>query len=166
MTARQVLLLGTAAIVATGLWGASPAFGQAPREDVFWARNASGPITLDGVLDEPSWALAETKIIEYGKSAGIPGSGWKVEAGAFIPTDSTYATLKLLVYENKMYLVTISSGMWNFSGLLPGRRKQTARRNRSLRRCCPCETSDDSAFGWGTVARKSRSSSSKSNVSK
>jgi hypothetical protein len=76
---------------------------QAPREDAIWARTALDPITLDGVLDEPAWALAESLIIEYPVNAGLPGSGWKTESG-WQPIDPTYATLKFLVYENQLYL--------------------------------------------------------------
>ncbi len=78
--------------------------GPEPREDVIWARFALEPITLDGILDEPAWAQAETKVIEYAQDSGIPGSGWKVESGAFIPSDPTYATLKFLAFENQLYL--------------------------------------------------------------
>ncbi|MBU1071849.1 hypothetical protein KKG45_01230 [bacterium] len=79
------------------------AYGQAAREDVIWARTTTDVITLDGVLDEAAWAAAETKIIEFGVDAGIPGSGWKMEAG-WPPVDPTYATLKYLVRENQLYL--------------------------------------------------------------
>ena len=49
-----VLLLG-AAIACV-----SPALGQAKREDAIWARSTNGAaITLDGVLSEPAWALAD-----------------------------------------------------------------------------------------------------------
>ena len=44
-----------------------------------WARTAFDPITLDGVLNEPEWAQAETHVIEYAVDAGMPGSGWKTE---------------------------------------------------------------------------------------
>jgi hypothetical protein len=86
--------------------GLLPALAQGvlPREDVIWARRALAPITLDGVLDEAAWAQAESTIVQYGQDAGIPGSGWKVESGAFTPTDPTYATLKFLIYENQLYM--------------------------------------------------------------
>lgn len=96
---RTVLLLGLALCVAI------PASGQAPRKDYIWARNATnaGPITLDGVLNETCWSRAESITVRYARDAGIPGSGWKGEAGAN-PTDSTNATLKLLVHGNQLYL--------------------------------------------------------------
>lgn len=76
---------------------------QAPRTDAIWARTTTQTITLDGVLDESSWATAETWIVRYGVNNGDPGSGWKEEAGK-IPKDSTFATLKFLVNGNKLYL--------------------------------------------------------------
>ena len=94
--AAWVALLGLVATV--------PAYGQAPRLDAIWARTTDGaPITLDGVLDEPGWGLAESIKIQYGVDTGIPGSGWQIE-GPFFATDSTCAVIKLLVEGNKMYL--------------------------------------------------------------
>jgi hypothetical protein len=81
-----------------------PSFAAPSREDVVWARVASGPITLDGVLSESSWAKAESVNVRYGIDAGIPGSGYKVEAGLFVGTDSTDATLKFLVFGNELFL--------------------------------------------------------------
>jgi hypothetical protein len=80
-----------------------PAFGQAPREDVIWARRSLNPITLDGVLNEAAWAQAESKTINWAQDAGRPGSGWKIEVGG-APSDPTRATLKFLVFGNQLYL--------------------------------------------------------------
>lgn len=80
-----------------------PAFGQGRREDSIWARTTTDPITLDGVLSEPAWAKAESLIVIFGKDSGMPGSGWKIEGGV-LPSDSTYAVLKLLVKDNQLYL--------------------------------------------------------------
>jgi hypothetical protein len=80
-----------------------PAAAQAPREDVIWARVAATPIVLDGVLNEPAWAAAESKVVTYGENAGNPGSGFKLESG-WAPGDPTHATLKFLVRGNKLYL--------------------------------------------------------------
>jgi len=82
--------------------GAVSAHAQAPRQDVIWARVAPA-ITLDGNLNEPAWLVADSVQIRYGISAGIPGSGWKPEAG-ILPSDSTKATLRFLVVGNQLYL--------------------------------------------------------------
>jgi hypothetical protein len=91
------ILLASIAVV-------SSASAQAAREDVVWARNASGPITLDGVLNESSWAQAEQVVIVYGENAGDPGSGWKIEGGTANPDDPVTATLSFLVEGNQLYL--------------------------------------------------------------
>jgi len=97
--------LGSAtALLAGAVFGyVIPAFAQAPRQDAFWARRATGTITLNGVLNEPAWAKAESMVVRYGQDAGVPGSGWKPEAG-IAPGDPTFATLKLLVVGNQLYL--------------------------------------------------------------
>src|SRR6266487_825583 len=119
---------------AVGLWVAlasvTPALAQAPRTDAIWARSTAGAaITMDGQLNEPAWAAAETWKVRYRYDNGIPGSGWKDEAG-FIPngstSDSTNATLKFLVVSDTLYLCVIvpdksigGSGQFNrFDGLL------------------------------------------------
>lgn len=80
-------------------------FAQAPRDDVIWARTTAGaPITLDGVLNEAAWAKAESVLVRWSENSGNPGSGWKLEAGCCLPSDPTYAVLKLLVVGNQMYL--------------------------------------------------------------
>jgi len=99
----------TAGLVAATLLAALPAAGEVPREDVIWARQATGPITLDGVLDEPEWASAESMAIQWQQDAGIPGSGWKVEAGQFVASDPTSATLKFLAVGNELYLGVVVS---------------------------------------------------------
>jgi hypothetical protein len=80
-----------------------PVMGQATRQDAIWARVAPGPIILDGVLNEPAWSQAETKVIDWATDNGIPGSGWKSESG-WDPVDPTHATLKFLVVGNELYL--------------------------------------------------------------
>ena len=80
-----------------------PAVGQIEsREDAIWAKRALNPIQLDGILDEADWALAETHVVRWAVSAGLPGSGWKLENGN--PNDPTEATLRLLVHGNQLYL--------------------------------------------------------------
>jgi len=82
---------------------ALPVAAQPARKDIVWARVASGPITLDGILNEASWAQAESTTVRYGQENGIPGSGWKPEQG-ISPTDPTFATLKFLTVGNQLYL--------------------------------------------------------------
>ncbi len=90
------------AIAATALLAAGAA--HAERKDAIWARSTNGAsITLDGNLNEPAWALAESTVIRFGIDSGVPGSGWKIESGA-TPIDPTHATLKFLTVGNQLYL--------------------------------------------------------------
>ncbi len=74
------------------------AYGQGPaRTDVVWARTTTETMTVDGVMNEPGWASAESIMVNYGVDNGIPGSGWFHENGLLHPTDSTHATIKFLV---------------------------------------------------------------------
>jgi hypothetical protein len=95
-------LLATLILAAT-----LPAAARANPADVVWARRTTSPITLDGVLNEPDWAKAESVLVVYGLDAGEPGSGWKPEAGIFVATDSTKATLKFLVKDNQLYFAAV-----------------------------------------------------------
>jgi hypothetical protein len=118
----------TALLVVATLASARSGFAQAPRQDVIWARTTNGaPITLDGKLDEPQWAQAESLTIRYKVENGIPGSGWKDEGG-FPASDKTFATIKFLVVGNKLYMGAVvrdssigGSDTFNrFDGLLMG----------------------------------------------
>src|SRR5262245_4394268 len=81
-----------------------PAHAQAPRKDFIWARSTNGaPITLNGVLSEPAWALAESVKIVFGQDTGIPGSGYFFESG-IAPIDSTKATIKFLTVGDTLYM--------------------------------------------------------------
>lgn len=91
-------LLGGLALLTAPQAGA-----YAPRQDAIWARTATAPIVLDGVLNEAAWASAESVLVQYGVNTGMPGSGWKIESG-FVPTNPTNATLKFLVRNNQLYL--------------------------------------------------------------
>jgi hypothetical protein len=83
---------------------ASTAGAQPPRQDAMWARSTAGaPIVLDGKLNEPEWALAESKIIDWAVDTGIPGGGFKPEGG-FLPSDPTHATVKFLTVGNSLYM--------------------------------------------------------------
>src|SRR5262245_49087450 len=105
---------------------ALPTIAAAYPEDVIWARRSTSPITLDGVLNEPAWAQAESVSVKYGADAGVPGSGWKPEAGVFNASDTTKAVLKFLVVGNQLYFACTvkdssigGSSQWNrFDGLL------------------------------------------------
>ena len=81
-------------------------FGQSiKRQDAVWARSTAGAkITLDGKFDEPAWAKADSIVIVYGKSAGLPTSGWKSEFQGDVNTDPIRATVKFLVDGNQLYL--------------------------------------------------------------
>jgi hypothetical protein len=80
------------------------------RTDAIWARTVPpGTLTLDGVLDEPAWAVAESLIIVYGEDAGMPGSGWRPEGGEVDPSDPTNAVLKLLVEDDYLYMGLVVS---------------------------------------------------------
>lgn len=80
------------------------AYAYPPRQDLIWARSTLGaPITLDGKLDEPAWASAESHVIQYKVDSGIPGSGWQ-EEGGLLATDKTDATIKFLVVGNQLYM--------------------------------------------------------------
>jgi len=93
-----------ASLCAAALMVAATAKAQPPRQDAMWVRSTAGaPIVLDGKLDEPQWALAESKVIDWGIDAGIPGSGFKPEGG-FLPSDPTHATIKFLTVGNKLYM--------------------------------------------------------------
>ena len=107
--------------------------GARERADAIWARRVvSGTITLDGNMNEPAWDKAETVRLQYGKDAGIPGSGFRNE-GAAEPTDPLDATLKFLVVGNELYLgvavkdSSVGAGLFNrFDGVLMNIRNKAA----------------------------------------
>ncbi len=91
-------------VLAATLGATLPALGQAPRKDFIWARSTNGaPITLNGVLNEPAWAQAESVVIRMAQDTGIPGSGWFYESG-IAPIDPTYATMRFLTVGNQLYM--------------------------------------------------------------
>ena len=115
-----------------GGWNAGPAWGYMDpyttlpggvvraneRPDMVWARTTAAPITVDGKMDEPVWAKAESVRLRYGRSSNIvPGSGFAKEGGVD-PSDPTDATLKFLVKDNKLYLgvdvqdASVGGGLW------------------------------------------------------
>lgn len=81
-------------------------YAQYPvREDVIWARGVDGAtITMDGVLDEEAWDMAEVLRVRYGYNSGLPQSGW---IGEFQPAsikDSLDATVKFLADGNYLWM--------------------------------------------------------------
>jgi hypothetical protein len=78
------------------------------RTDAIWARTVPpGTITLDGILNEPAWAKAESLQITYGQNAGLPTSGWKAEFQPLAVTDPTHAVVKFLVQGNQLFIAFI-----------------------------------------------------------
>lgn len=78
-------------------------YAQPNRTDAIWARTApAGSITIDGVMNEPAWSSAESLYVEYGKSVGLPGSGYTVETGVIL--DSIKAVVKFLVMGDSLYV--------------------------------------------------------------
>ena len=112
------------------------AFAQIPRTDAKWARTTTETMAVDGVLNEPGWAVAESVKITYGLDNGMPGSGWYHENGLASPTDSTKATVKWLVKADSLYVgvrvldKSVGGGPFNrFDGILSNlrQRDQTGR---------------------------------------
>ena len=119
-------VVSLAVLCAASLTLAATAWAQPPRQDAIWARSTGGaPIVLDGILNEPQWAQAESKVIAWGTDTGIPGGGYKPEGG-FLPTDPTNATVKFLTVGNFLYMGVVlpdksiggSKNFNRFDGLL------------------------------------------------
>lgn len=86
------------------LASASPSLAQFQRYDSMWARSTNGaPLTLDGYMNEPQWAQAESVLVRYPFDNGIPGSGWKDEGG-FPATDRTYAVFRFLTVGDQLWM--------------------------------------------------------------
>jgi len=78
------------------------------RTDAIWARTVPpGTITLNGILNEPAWAKAESLQIVYGQSSGLPTSGWIAEFQGPAVTDPTHAVVKFLVQGNQLFLAFV-----------------------------------------------------------
>ena len=94
----------TALVLGASLVAALPVWAQFQRYDYVWARRTTSTITLDGHLDEPAWAQADSIVIDIHQIGAIPGSGWKQEAG-FPPTDPNHAVFKFLTTpDNQLYI--------------------------------------------------------------
>lgn len=79
------------------------------RQDAVWARETTEPIVLDGKLNEASWAKADSIQIVFGKSSGLPTSGWNTDGYTSLTGyfDTTRATLKFLSHNNQLYIAFI-----------------------------------------------------------
>lgn len=95
--------------VLLGVCIASVALGQNARQDYVWARTSAAPITVDGVLNEPGWAMAESIHVQYGAYNALPGSGWHTENTHPTATlDPTDAWIKFLVSGDSLYIALIA----------------------------------------------------------
>ena len=102
--------LTAALLICAALVCALPAHAQGPRADAIWARATTDNITLDGVLDEPAWAAAESKTVNWGVDNGIPGSGQKIISAILgTPFDPVNVTMKFLVKGNQLYIAFINA---------------------------------------------------------
>lgn len=112
---RQLLIV--LALLIAGLGAVTQA--QPQRTDAIWARTApAGSLTVDGRMNEAAWASAESIYVEYGKIAGIPGSGYTAETG--IPKDPVRAVVKFLVSGNQLYLgITVQDSSIGGANLSP-----------------------------------------------
>ncbi len=108
MNTRLLWLIGVIVLVASVAANAQ----MIKRTDAIWARTTTSPITLDGKLDEPAWATAESLNIQYKVDARVwmPAYGWYAEGGlaqTSDPTDPTNATIKFLVKGDSLYVAFI-----------------------------------------------------------
>jgi len=116
-----------------------------PRTDAIWARITTDPITLDGKLTEPAWAVAESLNVHYGVNSGMPGGGWTIEDQTHPPSDPTDATIKFLAKDESLYVAiicrdkSIGAGLFNaFDGFLMNVRYRQA------------PTGQTQPYGWET----------------
>lgn len=99
---KVVLAFALVAVAMLGL--AAPGRAQFARYDYIWARSTNGaPLTLDGKLNEPLWAQAESLVIDGHVLGPIPGSGFKAEGG-FLSADQNRCVIKFLTVGNYLWL--------------------------------------------------------------
>jgi len=104
MKTRHASWAGLALVLALAMASAGPAGAVTGRPDAIWARSTNGQaITLDGNLNEPAWAVADSIIIGFRTDSGVPGSGYQFEGGR-VPSDSNFAVLKFLTVGNQLYM--------------------------------------------------------------
>jgi hypothetical protein len=118
--------LVAALVIGAALATALPSWAQFQRYDYIWARSTNGAaLTLDGVLNEPQWAQAESLVITSNTIGAIPGSGYKGEGGLGV-SDPNRGVFRFLVVDNQLWMgVTVrdssigGSALFNrFDGLL------------------------------------------------
>ena len=99
--------------------------------DVVWARDVgSATIAIDGALDEPEWAQAESVRFQWDDKLGFPGSGQFFQDGQNPndfedPLDPVDATVSFLRRGNDLIIgvrardksIGGQPGLWNFDGL-------------------------------------------------
>ncbi len=101
-------------LLALGALTAAPAHAQPARNgvDAQWARDVgAATLTLDGVLNEPQWAQAQSITLAYNNPTfTAPGGGWEIfDGGRFNvpgvpPVDPVNATVKLLRKGNILWV--------------------------------------------------------------
>jgi hypothetical protein len=111
------------------LAGAASAQPVRNGDDVVWARDVAGAtLTLDGVLDEASWAAAEAIPLVWNQEHGAPGDGQKIEGNPIVaePLDPNNGTLFILRDGNTLWMglevldksVGGSRSLWTFDGMI------------------------------------------------
>jgi hypothetical protein len=125
------LLLATFVIAAL-----APVHAQPVRNgvDVVWARDVEGAaLTLDGMLSEPEWQMAETVPLAWGGEHPLPGSSEIIEDLSVVPADPpdpTDAMLYILRNGNELWFGLmaadksigggrgLNAGNWFFDGII------------------------------------------------
>lgn len=110
---------------------AIPAAAQPERNgvDVIWARDVEGAtMTLDGMLTEPEWQMAETLPLVYDQAHALPGSGQKIEYEPPLaePSDGNNGMAYFLRDGNVLWLGIMAqdesvggrTSLWRFDGLI------------------------------------------------
>ncbi|MCI0708064.1 MAG: T9SS type A sorting domain-containing protein [Ignavibacteriae bacterium] len=135
---------------------ASVVQAQTERTDAIWARTTTDPITLDGVLNEAAWAVAESVMVVYGEPGLMPGGG-SVRENGVEPSDLTMATIKFLVWNDSLYVAVIAKdssvggGLFNkFDGFLINIRNRVAGGTEGIRSNSAYQGAFEYFYGWVT----------------
>ena len=139
MTKRVTVLFCLAFIVTVTTVIAQPVRNGV---DVVWARDVAGAsMTLDGVLDEEAWQMAETISLEWGAPNVLPGSGQRIEGEPVLaePSDGNDGTLYFLRNGNTLWMGLmvndisigggrgLQAGNWFFDGFIMAMTDRTRR---------------------------------------